>query len=165
MKKSNSGLDEKIFGKEKLPEMLNVLTIMTIGYSSLMVISGIINLFILPNVLNDINSQINDNQVNISEIDNPILQSLLRFGLDAIEFLPLLNLLQIVVAIICITSAILMRKLRKLGFYLYFIGVLLEILVPIFLMGTGLSAGFILIGSFFSILFIILYGVNLKHLK
>ena len=58
-----------------------------------------------------------------------------------------------------------MRKLKKTGYYIYIVACLIGIIGPLAIIGSGIMGGFILLGSVFSILFIILYGVNLKHLR
>ncbi|WP_367916313.1 hypothetical protein [Leadbetterella sp. DM7] len=68
-------------------------------------------------------------------------------------------------SIITLIGAILMWGLRKTGFYVYVTGAIAAVIAPISIFGgfTGAvaSAGAAIAG----ILFIILYGLNLKHLR
>jgi hypothetical protein len=58
-----------------------------------------------------------------------------------------------------------MRSLKKTGYYIYVAGCIIGIVGPLAIVGGGIMGGMILLGSVFSILFIILYGVNLKHMR
>jgi hypothetical protein len=57
-----------------------------------------------------------------------------------------------------------MWQLKKIGFYSYITGIVVGVLGPMValggIMGWSSSAGM----GFFGLVFIILYGVNLKHL-
>mgnify|MGYP007014137005 CR=1 FL=1 len=100
--------------------------------------------------------------------DNPLggmLDGIMESAKLAVENAPLLNSVSLLVAVLCITGAILMRNLKRNGYFVYVTACLIEIIVPIVIIGGGIVSGFLLAGSVFSILFIILYGVNVKHLK
>lgn len=75
-------------------------------------------------------------------------------------------LLGLVATGLCIYGAIEMRKLKKIGFWIYSIGEILPILTTCIFVGTAaftpLILGFTL---FFTALFIILYATQLKYLK
>ena len=165
MSGDNSNLDRKIFGGKKLPEMLNVITIITIGYSSMLFISGIVNLFVLPSMLEKFNDEVNIHEIDFSEIGNPFIEQIAKAGIGVIEYLPALTLINILVAAICVLGAILMRKLNKKGYFLYVLGVAIEIIIPIIIIGSKIIGSLIVLGSIFSIVFVILYSVNLKHMK
>lgn len=63
-------------------------------------------------------------------------------------------------------GAILMWRLRRSGFYLYIAGVLVGLVVPFFLYGNNLLAvGISSFSSFFGLLFIALYALNIKNLR
>jgi hypothetical protein len=67
---------------------------------------------------------------------------------------------------LCLYGAIMMRRLKKLGFYVYVIGELLPIVTAYLFAGLGLLGAF---GAFFAIfipiVFIIMYGTQLKYLS
>jgi hypothetical protein len=75
-------------------------------------------------------------------------------------------LASIIASIFCLIGAFLMWGLKRNGFYFYIIGTLAGILTPFVLFGSNLLAigtsGFI---GFIGVLFIVLYGVNLKHMN
>lgn len=82
------------------------------------------------------------------------------------------SLMFIVASVLCLVGAILMWKLKKSGFILYVLGQGLPVLGTLFLFGfmfSGPTVGFGVMISIFSaifpIAFVIMYGLNLKHLK
>ncbi len=70
-------------------------------------------------------------------------------------------------AILCLAGALMMWKLNKVGFYLYIAGTLVGVVTPFLIYGNNnIMAIFssVLIG-FIGIVFAILYGVNVKHMR
>jgi len=67
----------------------------------------------------------------------------------------------LVLALASLYGAIMMWKLKKMGFYLYSGANVIALVVPI-IMASGKFSFF---GLIITALFIILYGLNLKHLK
>jgi hypothetical protein len=76
-------------------------------------------------------------------------------------------LLGIVACILCIVGAMQMRKLKKTGFYIYLIGEVLPPFISLIFVGAAAFSGPIAIVSatLFLALFLVLYGTQLKHLK
>lgn len=70
-------------------------------------------------------------------------------------------------AALCLLGAVLMWMLKKQGFYLYVAGTLLGIAGPIVVFGAGNFLGIAgsMIGGFIGLIFVVLYGVNLKHMR
>ncbi|TND02853.1 MAG: hypothetical protein FD123_4000 [Bacteroidetes bacterium] len=74
----------------------------------------------------------------------------------------------IICALLCIVGSVMMWKLKKTGFYVYVAGELGAPIAAIVLLGTGYAMeGGMMIASTFvlPILFVVLYGLNLKHMK
>ncbi len=73
----------------------------------------------------------------------------------------------IISCVFTLLGAVLMFRLSKTGFWLYVLGTLIGIVAPFIVYGGGnlfsilSSSAF----AFFGILFVVLYGLNLKHLK
>lgn len=67
----------------------------------------------------------------------------------------------LVLSLASLYGAIMMWQLKKMGFYLYSGANVIALIVPIIMA----SAEFPVRGLVFTALFIILYGLNLKHLK
>jgi hypothetical protein len=72
----------------------------------------------------------------------------------------------IIAAIFCLSGAFLMFRLNKKGYYLYVVGTLIGIAIPLLLYGSNL-VGILgsVVSGFFGLIFCILYGVNLKDMK
>lgn len=70
----------------------------------------------------------------------------------------------IIGALLCLFGSLQMWKLKKSGFYVYVAGQLFAILIPfIFPIMAGMG-GMGVVGMIFPIVFIVLYGINLKHM-
>ena len=63
-------------------------------------------------------------------------------------------------------GALLMWRLRRNGFYLYIMGIIVGLVVPIYLYGNNILAiGMSTFSSFFGLVFIALYALNIKSLR
>ncbi|MCZ4694189.1 hypothetical protein DWB61_05215 [Ancylomarina euxinus] len=71
----------------------------------------------------------------------------------------------ILFALLSLLGIFLMFKLKKNGFYLYSAVNLFWMLVPLYFIGMEVGMMTLGIGGFITILFIILYAVNLKHME
>lgn len=71
-----------------------------------------------------------------------------------------------VVSIFCLLGALLMWRLRIIGFYLYTAGTIISIALPIYMFGSNfmsnMSSG---VQAFIGVLFVIFYAMNLKSMK
>lgn len=82
-------------------------------------------------------------------------------------------ILDLVGAVFCLTGAIVMWNLRKIGFPIYVVGQALPIIGTVLTYGSMFGGGmfadigliFIAIGVIFPIGFIIMYGLNYKYLR
>lgn len=80
------------------------------------------------------------------------------------DFLRKLAILEFISNLLTLSGAILMWNLKKAGFYLYIAGIILLVVAPL-AMGKLVGAiGASLIG-FIGVIFIVMYGVNLKYMK
>lgn len=71
----------------------------------------------------------------------------------------------VVVNLLALAGALLMWNLRKTGFYIYVASVVVAIAAPIVIFG-GITGGLASLSSaFFSIVFIVLYALNIKHMR
>lgn len=80
------------------------------------------------------------------------------------DFLRKLAIFQFIANLLTLSGAILMWNLKKTGFYLYLMGIIVLVVAP-FAMGRLVGAiGGSLIG-FFGVIFIVMYAVNLKQMN
>lgn len=70
-------------------------------------------------------------------------------------------------AVFCLLGAFMMWKLKRTGYYVYILGALVGIVVPFLIFGTEniIAISMSVITGFFGLLFIVLYGLNLKSLR
>ncbi|MDQ2177681.1 hypothetical protein [Marinifilum sp. D714] len=68
-------------------------------------------------------------------------------------------------AILSLLGVFMMFKLKKNGFYLYTFANVFWLLVPLALIDFNAMMGMTMIGAIITALFVIMYAVNLKHMK
>jgi hypothetical protein len=74
------------------------------------------------------------------------------------------SILQLIGNLFTLLGAILMWNLRKIGFYLYILGILVLIAMPLVLGKLiGIISGAFI--GFIGVIFIVMYGVNLKYMN
>jgi ABC-type multidrug transport system permease subunit len=73
----------------------------------------------------------------------------------------------IAAAILCLAGAFMMWKLKRTGFYLYLAGTLVGIISPFVIYGGSNIVSILssVVIGFVGLIFVILYGVNLKYMK
>jgi hypothetical protein len=108
---------------------------------------------------------------NIHYSDIPVgIRSIIIDSLDiaykAMERATPMSLVTLVLAVAALFGVIMMWKLRKEGFYLYTGSKIFILMVPLLFLGLNfITLVGVCCASFFAILFIILYAVNMKHMK
>lgn len=166
-------MSEEILDLEKsqnntLPVFLKVLCILTYvgaGYGILAGIYGII-------MFNSSLVQLEQTQELMA--GNPMFGDMKEFLEVNKKYGFIVQIMGLVGNILCLFGAIYMWKLKKIGYYMYAPGQILPLIGSFGLMG-GLTAGggmfasiaivASVFGALFPIAFIIMYGVNLKHMK
>jgi hypothetical protein len=78
------------------------------------------------------------------------------------QYAKLLLIVGVGCTVLALVGVIMMWKLKKTGFYLYTAAQLIGIIVPVVLVGM---VGMSWLGLVFSIAFIVMYGLNLKHMS
>jgi hypothetical protein len=159
---------------KKRPDFLTVLCILTFLGSGFGIINNLTN-YVNSDFLSEIakgaideSKEKVDQEVN-SESGKQLADKLLS-GASAMmnpEKLKQNYLLAIISNIITLGGALLMFKLRKVGFWAYVLGIAILVATPMIIFGTNniLSLGMTLGLGFVGILFIVLYSMNLKHLS
>lgn len=161
-------LEEK--QNNNLPVFLKVLCILTYVGAGIGILSGLYGIFTFENSMQQMQQSQELMEMSGSNV----------FG-DMTEFLEVnrkwgftVQIMGFVGNLLCLFGALYMWKLKKIGFYLYVPGQIIPLIGSFGLMG-GLTAGggmfagiavvASIIGALFPIAFIIMYAVNLKHLK
>lgn len=145
-----------------VPTFLKVLCILTFVGAGIGVLSGIYSLFMNNFAIRTLES-------------SPVFTNMGEYVTLMKKWGMLLALLNLLGAVFCLVGALVMWKLKKVGFYIYVLGQILPFIGLYGLMGGmtpnmgGIMSGFMLIGQvagfIFPLAFIIMYGVNLKHMK
>ena len=160
--------DQLNFSEEDKPTLgtgLNVLTILTF------VGSGIAILFSLatPAILKFTKGFMEKAATSGQELTSKQVADMEK-GKQAME-LALANMIPLIIvgvlgAILCIVAAVMMRKLKKDGYWLYIAGELLPLITAFVLMGTKQFTGVFSVIYAFGIpaLFIVLYTLQKKNL-
>jgi len=149
---------------QKLPGMLNVLSILTLIGSGFVGLSGIYSYFTVCESIKkmeelDLDSLGGGAMAKMMENATELLQKQCDHKL-------VILIITIVSVALCVVGALQMRKLSKSGFLLYTVGELLYPIASVLVLGMGSMAGFALVSSLlFPVVFIILYATQLKHLR
>lgn len=142
-----------------LPPFLNVLTILTFIGSGLGVVGGLYNLATAESQRADIERA----RSLMGDGDGFFGKDMFDSALLMLDNLYLIQGTALAVAIACIVGAILMRKLKKSGYYLYLVASIISVAVPIAV--VGMMGGMMMFGVVFTLAFVIMYSVNVKHLR
>jgi hypothetical protein len=150
---------------KKIPEMLNVLTILTFVGCGLGFISSCWGFFRAKASY--------DSMVELQGKMDQVPDALKKMmGSDPVEMarkayesrLPIL-LLALVGYALCTYGAVQMRQLKKTGFTFYVIGELLPVVTALIFLGAGAAGGFAIVGYLIYVVFIILYATQTKYLR
>ena len=131
---------------KKLPQMLNVLTILTYiacGVGALFSILGVLGVGFLSSIMGK--------SKELTEVSD-------KAGFGSIWVGLIIGLVGIA---LCFYGAMKMRKLQKQGFFIYVAGQLMPIIYTFVTVGVGFG----LIGVIIPIVFIVLYATQLKELS
>jgi hypothetical protein len=149
--------------KKQMPTLLNVLTILTFIGCGLSYIGGLFNYFMGCKSL----KMIQENP-DLTE-SNPFVGKMTPEEINSLQNaceqrLPLLITILIFTSL-CLAGAIMMRKLKKTGYYLYIVGTICPIIISYFLVGVGKMNVWTIIVYAVTLAFLILYGSMLKKMK
>lgn len=157
--------------EKKLPPFLKVLCILTFVGAGFGILGAIYAMFMQEFTLRMLENSngVYQNNPFLAAFDNSAYISALK------KWGQISNLLALLGSALCLFGALMMWKLKKNGFFLYVGGQILPFIGMYGLMGglmpnsSGPLAGFAVIGQVVAIIFplgfIIMYGVNYKHLK
>lgn len=83
-----------------------------------------------------------------------------------LQYASSVSAISLISALVVLVGVIMMWKLKKTGYYIYIVGEIAPVIASFLLIGmSGFFGGFMaMIGLIFPVLFIILYGLNVKHM-
>jgi len=147
---------------------INVLTILTIIGCGIAFISAIWSLYSSGKSM----EQITIMQEQADRISESGSETATNMMLQSIEMVKkqyenryLLLMVNLLATGLCLFGALEMRKMRKNGYYLWLTGELLPILITVAIIGLNMMGGIVLgVYLLFASVFIILYGLQVKHM-
>jgi hypothetical protein len=146
----------------KRPTFLTVLGILSFIGIAISLIGGIMNYFTYSALASsgDVFSNMGAEGAQMNQAMNAMSDILgLDYGKMATS-----AIIQASLNIPLLIGVLMMWKQKKNGFYIYAVFEIVQPLIPLFL-GLGLAGGIMaVIGLIFAIVFIVLYGLNLKHM-
>lgn len=144
------------------PVFITVLCILTFCGAGIAIFSSLFSILTvgqLESTMNEMNDVFNDTNIGMD------------FG-NSYRWMKISYFLNLIGSLLCLVGALFMWKLNKLGFYIYIVGQILPMIgsyMTINSVSMGVFAGLgvivTIIGMMFPIAFIIMYGLNLKHMK
>lgn len=157
----------------KRPTFLTVLCILSFIGSAWGLIDGITDLMSNGNAeaLSEATQRIDEAKAQMGDdaasgFAGNMMDAAMDVAQKAVEHAKEIGLSKIVLALIEALGVLLMWNLRKPGFLLYVLSIIGGLAVPLIFLGTNLlsllSVGFM---GVIGIVFVILYGLNLKHMR
>lgn len=148
----------------KRPKFLTVLCILSFVGIGISLVSGILNYFTysaLANAGNAFSGIAAESGAKIGDAMNSLAGAL---GVDYGKW-ALVYLIQALLNLPILFGVIMMWKQKKLGFYIYAPFEVIQPALPL-IMGLGLLGGIsAILGLVFSVVFIVMYGLNLKYMN
>ena len=151
----------------KLPPMLNVLTILTFVGCGISYLSALYSMISAKNPEKQL-EEIERQREKMG--DNPLVNNMMDSGIEmaqrGYEHRYELLISALVFTTFCLIGALLMRRLKRNGFWIYTIGELAAVGVSAYFLGFNLLSGITLvISAVIAVLFVILYATQLKYLR
>jgi len=147
---------------------INVLTILTFIGCGIAFISAIWSLYSSGKSMEQM-AMMQEQIDQISESGSETAANIMMQSMDMVkkqyDNRYLLLIVNLLASGLCVFGALEMRKMRKNGYYLWGTGELLPILITVAIIGFNLMGGIVLGASLlFASVFIILYGLQVKHM-
>jgi hypothetical protein len=154
---------------QKLPQMLNVLTILTYIGSAIAAISAVYSYFTI-NASYKLIENMNSTTESLGSSESKALQGIINQSAEIVrkqyENRLLILVITLAGAALCFYGAMQMRNLKKQGYMMYVIGELLPVLAVAIFVGFGSLFGgmAVLLSLLVPVLFIVLYTTQRKVL-
>lgn len=146
--------------EQKRPQFLTVLCILTYIGVGLGVIFSILGWWIINKMMPAMEGM--EGMESYSEMEGMMSEATLA----AIKWIDVTTVVSIAGCLLCLLGALQMWKLKKVGFYIYLVGELGPVIISAILLGSvAFSEWSMIVGAVIALLFVILYALNLKHMK
>jgi hypothetical protein len=151
---------------QKLPQMLNVLTILTYIGCAIALIASVWNYFTVAASYKIYSELSTTDGLAENNAASKLLSGASDIMKKSYENRTLILVFALVGAALCFYGAMQMRNLKKQGYLIYVVGEILPIVSFIIFIGFGSIFGgaMAVLSSLFAIVFIILYTTQRKHL-
>lgn len=165
--------DTMTTGAPKRPTFLTVLCILSFIGGAWGVIGGITNMAAGPasEAVAEMNAGLEEAQADLgddaaSQMAGDMIDAAGELATKAAENARSIGISNIVLSLLSLFGVWMMWNLKKTGFYLYTLATIGGLAVPLIFLGVNLlsilSVG---VGGLIGVVFIILYGMNLKHMS
>jgi len=144
-------------GAKKRPTFLTVLCILSFVAAGITVIGGIMGYLAMAAV----GGMADAVGANMEAMEGMESMPGMEDAMNVMAHAKTLLIVAIAVTLIALAGVIMMWKLKKNGFYLYTAAQVIGIVTPIIIAGM---ASFSVMGVIISLAFIVMYGLNLKHM-
>ena len=157
--KQAENVEQQQPAKKERPTFLTVLCILSFIGVGIVVISNIVALIGggVSKAILESSEEVMEAMEAVEEV--PVVESVTKI-VSNVSTMAAINL---IAALVVLVGVIMMWSLKKTGYYIYIVGEIAPVIALIVL--GGLLGGFMAIfSSFIAILFIVLYGLNVKHM-
>ncbi len=166
---TNDSLNESEFENNTVPSGINILSILTFVGSAFAILGGMWNFYnakktfdTKDKVMEQMNSGSMPSWLKSIMPDMTHFEEMITKSYE--NRIPIL-ILTLVAGVLCIVGAMQMRKRQKQGYIFYVIGEVLPLITSAFFIGFfTLAGGAAIFGIALTILFIVLYSLQRKHL-
>jgi len=154
-------MEETITEEPKRPQFLTVLCILTyigVGIGIIASVGGWWGMRFLANAM----EQNGGDLEGLPGMDDP---EKLEQTMAMMKYTDVLMASSLICCVICLIGALQMWKQKKMGFYIYAVGEVAPAIVSVACLGMQSFKGWNLMGLFIPVIFLVLYGLNLKHMN
>lgn len=152
------------------PTLLTVICIISFIMGAIGVYSGVKNLTMDPvaekaKLEKAMSEQVATLGDKSNEMTDRLMESAHEVGVMGIENAKPIGITGIVLSLLSVFGVWQMWNLRKSGFWVYLLATIGGLVVPLVFLGGGwLALASVGVSGFFSLIFVILYAVNLRHM-
>lgn len=160
-------MEEQVTNAKKRPTFVTVLGILGFIGVGWQIVSGIMSMLAgaVTSAVTDVASEGLENLSDVEGMNVEGAEAFTDLANAATANLSTLGIINIVAALVCLLGVIWMWGLKKKGFYVYVIGEIAAPIATIILVGFGFGGAMAMAGLIFPVIFIILWGLNLKHMS